>query len=208
MKKIFLLCSFIIAFSQANAQDTANTTFNFRGYSGGMTLHTGYLYGGITNIDAQEINIQGVPFGIGGAIRLHFGEHFRVGVEGYSSTLNYEGKGKNKSYLSLGWGGLLIDCPWQINKFSIFLGGTVGGGGVKNVTVTNTPINSMEKNAIYQKCSIVVIDPFIGVEYALTPKMSLIAKIDWIFNLSQKQTDLVMGPRVYLGFSFFHSKKH
>ena len=40
--------------------------------------------------------------GIGGVIRLHFGENFRVGSEGYVSTLTQLDNG---SYLKYGWGG-------------------------------------------------------------------------------------------------------
>ena len=203
-KKIFLFSICIVIFLHSNAQNADSKKFNFRGYSGGMMLHTGYLYSGKMNINAQKIIIQGFPTGIGGAMRFHFGKNFRVGGEGYASTLSYGEK--NNSYISLGWGGLLVDYHWQINKFSIFFGGTLGGGGIKNVTVTNTAINSIKENAIYQKYSIMIVDPFVGMEYGFTQRMSVTAKIDWILNISEKRTDLPTGARVYLGFSFFHSK--
>ncbi|MCL2073551.1 MAG: hypothetical protein FWH18_06510 [Marinilabiliaceae bacterium] len=202
IKKTSLFCGCIIVSLFANAQEEESKKFKYRGYSGGMMVHTAYLYGGNINVGADDIKIEGVPFGIGGAMRFQFGNHFRIGAEGYSSTLCY---GDN-SYLSLSWGGLLFDCPYKINNFTFFAGGTIGGGGVKNVTVTNTLVNSMKENALYQKYSIMIADPFIGAEYAFTPRISLTTKIDFVFNLSQKRPDFAMGPRIYLGFSFYHSK--
>ena len=50
-----------------------------RGFDGGMMVHTGYLSG---NLDAIGYKAQGAPMGIGGVIRLHLGDHFRIGSEG------------------------------------------------------------------------------------------------------------------------------
>lgn len=52
--------------------------------------------------------------GIGGVIRLHFGEHFRVGSEGYVSTLSQLDDG---SYLKYGWGGILADFYSDFGRF-------------------------------------------------------------------------------------------
>ena len=68
-----------------------------RGFDGGMMVHTGYLSG---NLDAIGYKAQGAPMGIGGVIRLHLGDHFRIGSEGYVSTLSQRGNG---SYLKCGW---------------------------------------------------------------------------------------------------------
>ena len=40
------------------------------------------------NLDAVGYQAKGMPMGIGGVIRLHLGEHFRIGSEGYVSTLS------------------------------------------------------------------------------------------------------------------------
>ena len=53
----------------------------FRGFSGGMALHAGWVGGGsvrLTTPAGRPLPVQrvrGVPFGIGGSIRFHFGEH-------------------------------------------------------------------------------------------------------------------------------------
>jgi hypothetical protein len=206
-KKIFFYICCILFFLQTNAQDIDNKKTYFQGYSGGMTLHTGYLWGGVVSVNIPPLltEIQGMPFGMGGLLRFHFGKHFRFGGEGYNSTLYY---GENKSYTSLSWGGLLLDCQWKINKFTLFFGGTIGGGSVKNITILNNVSNqTIEKNAVYRKYNLMVVDPFIGVEYAIANKIHLIAKVDCIFNITKKQPDFAVGPRFYAGIVFFHAKK-
>ncbi len=107
---------FLFLVFAASAQESTRSKFAYAGFSGGMMIHTGYLYGGSISpaTDAgcnclYDRKIAGAPFGIGGAARVHFGEHLRIGTEGYVSTLNYGGKG-NDSFARLGWGGVLADC--------------------------------------------------------------------------------------------------
>ena len=209
-KRIFLFFCYIAIFTQTTAQnqDVSNKKMSFQGYSGGMMLHTGYLSGGEVNIAdfSEKINVQGTPFGIGGLLRFHFGKHLRIGSEGYSSTLHYW---KNKSYTTLGWGGLLIDYQWKMDKFTVFAGGTIGGGSLKNVTIlNNVSSHSIKENAVYQKHTVFIADPFIGMEYAVAQRVHLIAKIDCIFNIANKPADFAIGPRLYVGVIFFHAKKN
>ena len=210
-KKFLFFCCCPVIFLQANAQENIQNLYNkklyFQGYSGGMTFHTGYLSGGKFNMpDSQEkIDIQGTPFGIGGLLRFHFGKHLRIGGEGYSSTLHY---GKSESYMTFGWGGLLIDSQWKIKKCTLFFGGTIGGGSVKNIVVLNAVSpHSIEKNALYRKYTVMVADPFVGMEYALTRRICLITKVDYLVNITGKQADFATGPRVYAGIVFFHAIK-
>jgi len=171
-----------------------------------MMFHTGYLSKGEINTNEfnQNIKIQGMPYGIGGVLRFNFGNHIRFGSEGYTSTLHYE----NNSSMTLGWGGILIDCQWNINKLTIFAGGTAGGGKVKNIIVDNSiEPNLLVKNAVYQQYTIIISAPFTGIEYSLTDRIRIISKIDYIFNVSEKQKSFASGPRVYAGIVFFHRKK-
>ena len=55
---------------------------------GGMMVHSGYLHG---NIKALNYEAKGPTFGLGGVLRFHLGNHFRVGGEGYVSTLRQMG---------------------------------------------------------------------------------------------------------------------
>jgi len=203
---LFFCCLAVVLRTSILASD--GNKMAFQAYSGGMMLHCGYVFGGTVKADAfsEKIKVEGVPFGLGGLLRFHFGEHLRIGGEGYSTTLRY---GKNKSYATLGWGGLLIDCKWEINKFTVFLGGTIGGGSLKNVIITNDRIdNPKEKDAIYRKYSVMIFDPFLGVEYAVSQKIRLIAKVDYIFNIGKKQSDFATGTRFYAGIIFLHASKN
>lgn len=82
---------------------SARDGLGYRGFSGGMMLHSGWVSGGDINIGGLNQSMRGLPTGIGGALKVRFGEHLRVGTEGYTSALSY---GDYNSSLSLGW----VDC--------------------------------------------------------------------------------------------------
>lgn len=111
MKRIALLALCLLSVA-AGAQEKKL----LRGFDGGMMVHTGYLSG---NLDAIGYHAKGAPMGIGGVIRLHLGDHFRIGSEGYVSTLSQRGNG---SYLKYGWGGLLADCYMVLGRFQPYAG--------------------------------------------------------------------------------------
>jgi hypothetical protein len=214
LKKIFLaLCAFVCIYAHSQStikgkvideEGNPSKKISFRGYSGGMMLHTGYLAGGTVNMGnpQEKTKIQGMPWGIGGCLRFHFGKHLRIGGEGYTSTLHY---GKNKSYTTLGWGGLLVDCQWKINNFIVFIGGTIGGGSVKNITILNN-VSTIKKDADYRKYGVMVAAPFAGMEYAIARRIRLISKVNYVFNISQRQPDFATGIRVHAGVVFFHGR--
>jgi hypothetical protein len=180
----------------------------YSGFSGGMMVHTGWLYGGsITTTGGTgpyTRSLAGAPVGLGGVARIHFGRHLRVGGEGYVSTLNYGGKG-NDSHARIGWGGLLVDCMWQRGRWTPYVGGTVGGGSIKNLTLRNpTPLDrEVEVDASFRQYGFMLVAPFAGVEMALTEKIRLNAKVDWVVNLTNRQADFPTGPRFYIGISFW-----
>ena len=212
LKKIVSFCLVILFFIEINGQELAPKKMRFEGYSGGMMLQTGYLFGGTTKVlnsptgAIQNIDMCGFSFGLGGAIRFYFGKHLRIGGEGYTSKLFY---GKNGTHTSLGWGGILADCKWDFDKLTLFAGGTFGGGKARNFVFENQSSSNaiLNKNTAFREYSIMIISPFIGVEYAVTSKLHLIAKVDWIVNITKKQPDFVMGPRLYFGVMFCHLKE-
>ena len=118
MKRLILMAICLLIFLSVSAQEKKV----LRGFDGGMMVHTGYLTG---NLNAIDYTAKGAPMGIGGVIRLHLGDHFRIGSEGYVSTLSQRGNG---SYLKYGWGGLLADYYTVIGRFQPYAGLTLGGG--------------------------------------------------------------------------------
>ncbi|MDD4848100.1 MAG: hypothetical protein PHR53_04980 [Bacteroidales bacterium] len=190
----------------ATAQDEQQG-MRYRGFSGGMMLHSGYLFGGTSSVQSTtgkllgSQNMAGMPWGIGGCLRFHFGNHFRMGMEGHSTTLNYAETG---SFFSLGWGGFLFDGYWTHHHWTFFGGGTIGGGRVQNLTLLeSTPLDEIAENhSSYRTYGVMLITPFLGIEYAITPKIHLIAKADYLINVLHRQPDFVQGIRCYVGIVF------
>lgn len=204
---IILLLSAIFG-RECNAQEKPHGAFAYGGFSGGMMIHTGYVGGAESRIigtDGELVGAQsmrGMPFGIGGAIRLHFGNWLRLGSEGYQTVLNY---GPHKGFCSLGWGGLLIDAHHRIGRFDAFAGLTVGGGGVKNLTLLSPSLVDfrVEENASFRRYGVALIDPFVGTEYVVSDKLRIQIKADYILNLTPRKEDFVRGVRLYLGVVFY-----
>ena len=180
----------------------------YRGFSGGMMVHTGYLQSNSFDLQTIQDNyittfkVEGMPFGIGGAARLHFGKHMRVGGEGYVSNLRYGVKGTT---LSVSWGGALVDCVWQLGRWWPFVGMVVGGGTVEHIILQDEPAVDfvVENNAAYREYAFIALAPMVGVEYALSEKIHLTFKMDYVINLSNPQADFPSGPRFFLGFMFY-----
>lgn len=182
----------------------------YSGFSGGMRVHSGWLSAGTITIDAPggsyTQRMEGLPTGIGGAAKLCFGDHLRVGCEGYVTTLKYGGTG---SYASVGWGGVLADCIWELKGWAPFGGVTVGGGRVKNLTLAAKPSGDFtaEQGASYRNYGFAAVTPFAGVEIPVGPVLRIVLKVDWLLNVSNPQPDYPSGPRIYVGFSFCRSRK-
>ena len=181
----------------------------YRGFIGGMMLHTGLVSSrdvAVTSLSGQvqSVPVCGAPFGIGGAIRFMFGKHLRIGAEGYVSTLTY---GQYRSHAETDWGGLLADCAWKVGKCRLFVGGTVGGGSQTNTTILSPVADDYvaEENISYRKYGFLAVAPFVGVEYAASRKINIVLKADYLLNATNPQDDFVTGPRLYLGFMFGHA---
>ena len=174
-------------------------------------VHSGYLQSKDFTIatnnghSLQNLQAKGVPFGIGGAAKVHLGKHLRVGGEGYVSNLNY---GEHNSVFSLSYGGVLVDCVWQNKRFSPYVGVLFGGGSTQNTTLfASTPDDFIaEENVSYRKNSFLALSPFVGVEYALNDKIRLTLKADYLLNLNSAPNDFASGVRVFVGFMFYRLK--
>ena len=225
MKRIFTIFIFlIIATSIVFSTEIIDTVANrkshplaYNGYQGGMMLHLGYARSG--QFQFQDMNgnylgdsnrLNGTSLGSGGALRVGFGKYLRVGIEGYVSTHKYK---PNASSAKIGWGGLLIDSHWHINKFTIFTGSVFGGGSYTHITLIdcdhNNPAGNYAEDYVvenqyvsYRHYPFFVIAPFVGMEYSLTKRISLVAKIDYMLNASNWSADYATGPRVFIGFMF------
>jgi hypothetical protein len=203
--KTLFLTALLLLTNLISAQKPENK-LKYSGFSGGMLLHAGYVQSGkflfenASGAGTKTMQLKGLGAGIGGQARVHFGKHLRAGTEGYVTEHQYA----NGSYASIGWGGLLADYIWEVKKFSFFAGGTFGGGSQKNITNFSAPKNdfTIDETVSYRKYGFLCAVPFVGVEYALSKKIHLMCKADYIFNISNPQSDFVTGTRLYFGFSF------
>ena len=186
-----IVIALLLVLPTLKAQDSVSRTR----FSGGMMLHSGYLTG---RIEAIDHSVEGAPFGLGGVIRYHFINHIRLGGEGYVSKLSQPQGG----YIRLGWGGLLVDGYWTLKRWTPYLGFTVGGGSLSTLIVRDgdTKDWKSEPDAMLHNASVMIIDPFIGVEFALTRAMRLTLKADYIITVANR--DCPSGVRLYLGIVF------
>jgi len=207
MNKILITALFFCCCSLfVNGQETKRK-MAYSGFSGGMMLHLGYVQSStftFTNLVSQfseTMRLQGLAFGLGGQAKVHFGKHLRMGTEGYFSKHKY----KNGSYVSVGWGGVLADCAWKIKKFTVFTGGTVGGGSQQNLTIFTEQKNDyiIDETTSYRNYGFMCIVPFAGFEFAMSKSIYLVFKTDYMINVSNPQDDFITGPRFYVGFTFF-----
>ena len=167
-------------------------------FDGGMMVHTGYLHG---NIKALDYEAKGPTFGLGGVLRFHLGNHFRVGGEGYVSTLRQMGNG---SYIRTSWGGLLADAYWRFGRWQPYVGLTIGGGKTSTLLMFDGSADDWapEPNAVLHNGSFFFVNPNIGVEFALTHAIHLTLKVDRLITLTP--AEMPTGARGYVGVLFGH----
>lgn len=189
MRNFFILFCLISSFA------FSQNPFKYTGFSGGMMVHSGFL---------QQSGENGMPFGLGGCGKVHFGKYLRVGAEGYVSDLTY---GNHNSISSVSWGGLLIDLKADIKRFTPFTGVLLGGGSFQNIILSEGIKNDFGviENAGFRKYSFMAFCPFLGMEYALNDKIRLTLKADYLMNLNNEQ-DFPNGLRVFIGCMFYRLK--
>ena len=195
MKKIILAISCLLLSATVSAQEKKI----LRGFDGGMMVHTGYLSG---KLDAIGYEAKGAPLGIGGTIRLHLGEHFRLGGEGYISTLNQRDNG---SYLKYGWGGLEADFYLTAGRFQPYTGFILGAGAMTTLLMFENPSSAWAPidGTRFHRQGFMAIDPFVGCDFIVSGPMHLTLKVDYLCALRESNL-LPHGPRIYFGFLFYH----
>lgn len=192
MKRILLLAA-VLMLLDAGASAQQRQLFD-----GGMMLHTGYLDG---KVPALGYHANGMTFGIGGVLRFHIGDVLRVGFEGYMSNL---AQMDNGSYVRMGWGGLLADGCWRLGRWMPYAGLCVGGGNASTLLMFAGDDRDWvpEPNVVLHNGMFMFVNPYVGVEYALTDAVHLTLKADRLTPLTGEAVPV--GARLYLGFIFAH----
>lgn len=177
----------------------------YNGFSGGMLVHTGYIKGesfdiyGPQNLFIKEECVEGMVFGLGGRMGFHFNDQWRIGMEGYGTSVCY---GENR--YKIGWGGVNFEYLFHsYHRFSPFVGLTFGGGVAKNTIILEGVSSSdLFSTAVYRENAFLLLNPTVGVEYGLTEKLRLVFKADYMMNLTQKNEGFASGIRYYIGLVF------
>ena len=186
----------------------------FQGCSGGMMVHAGYLFGqpsGAILPSGVNISPQGMTYGLGGSMRVNLWKHLRVGMEGFSSNLktgvsdqrDFLQKG---SYIRTGWGGVIADACWRLEKVWPYIGGSVGGGAMRTLSVVEGSQDDWhpEGLAVLHKQGFGYVNPYVGMDYCITKRIHATFRLDWMLAFAKEQLVYPTGPRLYVGIMFCH----
>ena len=186
----------------------------FQGCSGGMMVHAGYLFGqpvGAILPTGEQISMQGLTYGLGGSMRVNLMKHLRIGCEGFSSNVksgmtdqhNFLQKG---SYIRTGWGGVIADACWRMEKVWPYIGGSVGGGAMRTLSIVDGSQDDWqaEGTAILHKQGFGYVNPDVGMDYCITKRIHATFRLDWMLAFANKQLIFPTGPRLYVGIMFCH----
>lgn len=187
----------------------------YQGFSGGMMLHTGYLFGQNPSAPKNEEGVlcspEGATFGIGGAIRVNLWRLLRVGGEGFVSTMsspltNCRQLLQPGSFVRSGWGGVNADMCWREKSVWPYVGASVGGGSMRSFYLLqgNQCDWQEEEKTLFHKQPFVYVDPYLGIDWCMTQKVHLTFRLDWLLAFHQQTFVLPTGPRLYVGFMFCH----
>ena len=218
-KKVFFFLLFACLATTLTAEETTPTEKPgqkvFQGFSGGMMVHTGYLFGidkdAPKDENGRSYSPQGATFGIGGCARVHLFKHLRTGVEGFVSTMpstvtDRHDVLRSGSYVRMGYGGVLADACWRLEKIWPYVGATIGGGVMRSLYLLDGDERTWDKheNSYVHKQSFFYVTPYAGIDYCLTTNVHLTFRVDWMLAVRHNDLLFPTGPRVYIGFMFCH----
>ena len=197
ISKILSISVLLIISIEANAEDKKF----IKGFSGGMMLHTGYVFG---QDNPYNLNISNATFGLGGCAKLHLTKHFRAGFEGYFSSAAMNKGVESGSHNKVFWTGALADWFWHLGKLTPYIGTTIGGGMETALYIFEGDQYDWrpEGMAVLRKQPFLAIDPYIGVEYAVGKVLRLTIKADWLIAINSDGLNKPHGPRIYFGIIF------
>ncbi len=216
MFRFFLILLITLPLFTLHAQESSpgdglalsNKPWGYKGYAGGMFYHAGYIQSAqfIINDNGAQVphTVKGVTSGIGGKMGFFFHKHFKIAVEGYVSTAHY---GPQKNSYKLGWGGVTADVLYPIKRWVPFAGITMGMGSYTHtIFLEERSYNAQAQSIAYFDNTLLAITPALGVEYLMNKRISLLLKVDYIFNALPNTTSYAAGPRIYLGIHFYRKK--
>lgn len=177
-------------------------------------MHAGYLFGQPADAilpTGEQISMQGLTYGLGGSMRVNLMKHLRIGCEGFSSNVksgvsdqhDFLQKG---SYIRTGWGGVIADACWRMEKVWPFIGGSIGGGAMRTLSIVDGSQDDWQAEgiAILHKQGFGYVNPYVGMDYCITRRIHATFRLDWMLAFANKQLIFPTGPRLYVGIMFCH----
>ena len=203
--KRFLSIISILFISLHSVEIHAEEQKMIKGFSGGMMVHAGYVFGSDCPV-LPALKISNATFGLGGVAKVHFTNHLRAGFEGYFSKANLHRGMESGSHNKVFWAGALADWYWKTGRLYPFVGLTVGGGQETSFYMFEGNKHDWlpETGVIFRKQPFLAVDPHFGVEYAVGKALHLIMKADWLIAVNSEGLNRPHGPRVYFGIIFSH----
>lgn len=196
-----IICVILAVFAAASL--SAQEKKVIKGFSGGMMINGGYLFG---SDNPYGLEISSLTLGMGGCAKLHFSDHFRAGFEGYFSSAPLRDGVESGSHNKVFWTGVLADFFCKKGKFVPYAGLTVGGGMETAFYMFEGDKHDweLESKAVLHKQPFLAIDPYAGVEYKVGKALRLTLKADWLLAINSEGFNMPTGPRLYFGCIFAH----
>lgn len=200
----------------------------------------GSLFGNTVFNSMADMPRGGVTFGIGGAAKVHFLDRIHLGGEGFVSTMpllgnnsqirtgwggivldHYWTRDRFRPFLGFTLGGgsmrrmydgeeeedgrTMVRLPMNrdntSDRTSMSARDQVGA----------SPESDLTYNAYFRKTMFLFVGPYVGFEYALTQRVAIVCRLDYVVPFGRNLTDeyaymAPSGPRLYVGFMFGHAK--
>jgi hypothetical protein len=110
------------------------------------------------------------------------------------------------SYIRTGWGGVIADACWRLEKVWPYIGGSVGGGAMRTLSIVEGSQDDWnpEGVTVLHKQGFGYINPYVGMDYCITRRIHATFRLDWMLAFANKQLVYPTGPRLYIGIMFCH----
>ncbi|MGM9825901.1 MAG: hypothetical protein ACI3Z8_05640 [Paludibacteraceae bacterium] len=200
----------------------------------------GALFGNTAFNSMSNMPNGGVTFGIGGAAKVHFLDRIHLGGEGFVSTMPLMGNNSQirtgwgglvldyywtrdrfRPFLgfTLGGGSMrrMYEGEEEDGRSMVRL--PMNRDNTSDRTsmsardqVGASPESDLNYNAYFRKTPFLFVGPYVGFEYAITQRVALVCRLDYVVPFGRNLTDeyaymAPSGPRLYVGFMFGHARK-
>ena len=199
-KTITAIIILLSAISSLKAEEEdIETRIKKKLFSGGMQFHFGY-----SNISTPYQTVNNFIFGIGGRAYFNVWDYIRIGLGGASTKTDYSplfiDDAGMKSYVDLGYGGVLLEFKFHYKRFLFSAGCMIGGGGYTSLIVLTK--SGTTYNTAYSEGATFIAIPAVNFEFFITESISATVSFDYFFG-SRIVDGSQYGFRGLIGILFY-----